>query len=71
MLPGLGTSLTVGGEAFEEELVPLSGARVLARFANGEVAAVETPTAKAKPFWWVRFWPWLISDGTKRGQSGS
>ena len=48
MLPGLGTSLTVGGEAFEEELVPLSGARVLARFANGEVAAVERAYGKGK-----------------------
>lgn len=48
VLPGLGTSLTVGGEAFEEELVPLSGARVLARFANGEVAAVERAYGKGK-----------------------
>ena len=47
-LPGLGASLTVGGEAFEEELQPLSGAHVLARFANGEAAAVARAYGKGK-----------------------
>jgi beta-galactosidase len=48
VLPGLGASLAVGGEAFEEELEPLSGAHVLARFANGEAAAVERAYGKGK-----------------------
>ena len=47
-LSGLGSPLTVGGEAFEEELEPLSGAHVLARFANGEAAAVERTYGKGK-----------------------
>ena len=47
-LPGLGAPLTVGGEAFEEELDPLSGGHVLARFANGEAAAVERTYGKGK-----------------------
>ena len=48
VLPGLGASLAVGGEAFEEELEPLSGAHVLARFENGEAAAVERAYGKGK-----------------------
>ena len=47
-LPGLGAPLTVGGEAFEEELDPLSGGHVLARFANGEAAAVGRTCGKGK-----------------------
>ena len=47
-LPGLGAPLTVSGEAFEEELDPLSGGHVLARFANGEAAAVESTYGKGK-----------------------
>lgn len=47
-LPGLGAPLTVGGEAVEEELEPLSPAQVLARFANSEAAAVAKTYGKGK-----------------------
>jgi len=47
-LPGLVAPLTAGGEAFEEELEALSGAQVLARFANGEIAVVEKSYGKGK-----------------------
>jgi beta-galactosidase len=47
-LPGLSAPLAVGGEAFEEELEPMAGARVLGRFADGEVGIVERAYGKGK-----------------------
>jgi len=47
-LPGLNRSQTIIGDAFEEELDPLSGARVLGRFANGAPAVVENSFGKGK-----------------------
>ena len=47
-LPGLTAPLDVGGEAFEEELEPLSEAQVLARFADGEAAVVEKSYGRGK-----------------------
>jgi beta-galactosidase len=47
-LPGLNRSQTIAGEAFEEELDPLSGARVLGRFANGAPAIIENSFGKGK-----------------------
>lgn len=40
-LPDLPTPTTITGEAFEEELEPLSGASILARFADGSAAVVK------------------------------
>jgi beta-galactosidase len=48
MLPGLPTGTRVTAEAFEEELEPLPGARVLARFAGGAPAIVENSYGKGK-----------------------
>jgi beta-galactosidase len=47
-LPGLKPGDTVRAEAFEEDLDPESGARVLAKFANGEPAIVEKRYGKGK-----------------------
>ena len=41
---------TATGEAFEETLEPLSGARVWARFQDGEPAVVENSAGKGKTF---------------------
>lgn len=47
-LLGLTAPVDVGGEAFEEELEPLSDAQVLARFADGEAALVEKSYGRGK-----------------------
>jgi len=47
-LPGLKRGEVIAAEAFEEDLEPLPGARVLARFANGEAAMVERVYGKGK-----------------------
>ncbi len=47
-LPGLESRERVAGEAFEEELEPLTNGRVLARFENGEPAIVEKSFGKGK-----------------------
>jgi beta-galactosidase len=47
-LPGWTTDAHVTAEAFEEELEPLSGARVLARFADGAPAIVQNSYGKGK-----------------------
>jgi beta-galactosidase len=47
-LPGWATGTHVTAEAFEEELEPLPGARVLARFADGAPAIVENTYGKGK-----------------------
>ncbi len=49
-LPGLKAGDAVRAEAFEEDLEPESGARVLAKFANGEPAIVENEYGKGKAF---------------------
>jgi hypothetical protein len=47
-LPGWTTGTRVTAAAFEEELEPLPGARVLARFADGAPAIVENTYGKGK-----------------------
>lgn len=47
-LPGLKGGATAQGEAFEEALEPLGGAKVLARFQDGEPAIVENSYGKGK-----------------------
>jgi beta-galactosidase len=47
-LPGMKAGEAVAAEAFEEELEPLAGARVLARFANGAPAVVARDYGKGK-----------------------
>jgi len=47
-LPGLKPGDAVRAEAFEEDLDPESGARVLAKFSNGEPAIVEKRYGKGK-----------------------
>jgi beta-galactosidase len=47
-LPELPAHLSITGEAFEEDLEPLAGARVLGRFDNGEAAMVEKSVGKGK-----------------------
>jgi beta-galactosidase len=47
-LPGWTTGTRAVAEAFEEELEPLPGARVLARFADGAPAIVENTYGKGK-----------------------
>jgi beta-galactosidase len=47
-LPGWTTGMHVAGAAFEEELEPLPGARLLARFADGAPAIVENSYGKGK-----------------------
>jgi beta-galactosidase GanA len=45
-LPGMPAHTAVSGEAFEEELVPLSGGTVLARFDDGSPAVVKNSEGK-------------------------
>jgi beta-galactosidase len=47
-LPGMKSGEAVRGDSFEEELEPLAGAQVLARFANGQPAMVEKAFGKGK-----------------------
>jgi beta-galactosidase len=47
-LPGMRAGEAVRGDAFEEELEPLAGGRVLARFSNGQPAMVEKAYGKGK-----------------------
>jgi beta-galactosidase len=47
-LPGLNGTQTIAGDAFEEDLDPLDGARVLGRFADGAPAVVENSFGKGK-----------------------
>jgi beta-galactosidase len=47
-LPGLKAGEAVVGEAFEEDLEPRAGARVLARFSNGQPAIVENSYGQGK-----------------------
>lgn len=47
-LPGLNKSPSVVGDAFEEDLDPVEGARVLGRFADGAPAIVENSFGKGK-----------------------
>ncbi len=47
-LPGLTAHEEIPGAAFEEDLAPFAGAKVLARFNNGEPAVVEKSYGKGK-----------------------
>ncbi|HUI41263.1 MAG TPA: beta-galactosidase [Terriglobia bacterium] len=47
-LPGLKAGDSVAAAAFEEDLLPLEGGRVLARFAGGEPAIVEKTYGKGR-----------------------
>ncbi|HET7099863.1 MAG TPA: hypothetical protein VFJ52_01830, partial [Terriglobia bacterium] len=47
-LPGMKAGEVVRGDNFEEELEPLAGGQVLARFANGLPAMVENSFGKGK-----------------------
>jgi beta-galactosidase len=47
-LPGMKAGEAVRGGSFEEELEPLAGAQVLARFSNGQPAMVEKAYGKGK-----------------------
>jgi beta-galactosidase len=47
-LPGMKAGEAVRGDNFEEELEPLAGAQVLARFADGQPAMVENTFGKGK-----------------------
>ncbi len=47
-LPGMKSGEAVRGDNFEEELEPLAGAQVLARFSNGQPAMVENSYGKGK-----------------------
>ncbi|HET9180248.1 MAG TPA: beta-galactosidase [Terriglobia bacterium] len=47
-LPGMKAGESVRGDSFEEELEPLAGAQVLARFANGQPAMIEKEYGKGK-----------------------
>ncbi|HET7214863.1 MAG TPA: beta-galactosidase [Terriglobia bacterium] len=47
-LPGMKSAEAVRGDNFEEELEPLAGGQVLARFANGKPAMVEKTYGKGK-----------------------
>lgn len=47
-LPGLPAHITVPGEAFEEQLEPLAGGRVLARFADGSPAMIAKTAGKGR-----------------------
>lgn len=40
-LPGLAVPITISGAAFEEDLQPYAGSRVLGRFADGQPAVIE------------------------------
>ncbi len=45
-LPGIPAHTAISGEAFEEELEPLSGSTILARFADGTPAVVKNSEGK-------------------------
>ncbi|MFL6352730.1 MAG: beta-galactosidase [Bryobacteraceae bacterium] len=47
-LPGLNRTQNIAGDAFQEELEPLNGARVLGRFADSAPAIVENSFGKGK-----------------------
>ena len=47
-LPGMKSGEAARGDSFEEELEPLAGGQVLARFANGQPAMVEKTYGKGK-----------------------
>ena len=47
-LPGMKPGEAVRGDSFEEELEPMAGAKVLARFSNGQPAMVENSFGKGK-----------------------
>jgi beta-galactosidase len=47
-LPGIKAGEAVRGDAFEEELEPLAGAQVLARFQDGQPAVLEKAYGKGK-----------------------
>ncbi|HZY62165.1 MAG TPA: beta-galactosidase [Edaphobacter sp.] len=47
-LPGMTGTGAISGAAFEEDLEPYPGARVLGRFEDGEPAVVENSTGKGK-----------------------
>jgi beta-galactosidase len=47
-LPGLNAGDSAAAAAFEEDLLPLAGGRVLARFAGGEPAVVEKAYGKGR-----------------------
>ena len=47
-LPGLDRTHVIGGDAFEEDLDPIAGARVLGRFTGGAPAIVEHSFGKGK-----------------------
>jgi beta-galactosidase len=47
-LPGMSMGQTVPGNAYEEELEPLGGARVLARFSNGQPAMISNSWGKGE-----------------------
>jgi beta-galactosidase len=47
-LPGLPAHTMLAGEAFEEQLDPLAGSSVLARFRDGAPAVIETTEGKGK-----------------------
>lgn len=47
-LPGMKPGEAVRGDSFEEELEPLAGAQVLARFADGQPAMIENAYGKGK-----------------------
>ncbi|MGI9072299.1 MAG: beta-galactosidase [Bryobacteraceae bacterium] len=49
-LPGLNGTQTIAGEAFEEDLDPLHGARVLGRFGDGAPAIIVNSFGKGKAF---------------------
>ncbi len=47
-LPGVAAGTTATGEAFQEDLEPLAGARVLGRFADGAPAIVENAHGRGR-----------------------
>lgn len=47
-LPGMRPGQTVNGDAYEEELEPVNGAQVLARFSGGEPAIIANSSGKGK-----------------------
>lgn len=47
-LPGIAQGQTVPGDAYEEELEPLDGSQVIARFSNGQPAMISNSWGKGK-----------------------
>jgi hypothetical protein len=47
-LPGLGAPITITGAAFEEDLTPYSGSRVLGHFKDGRPAVIENSFGKGR-----------------------